>query len=95
MCCHKVFDSLEGPSVTERFLSKTLDRINDLRSCDAHQTIETCIRYYQLPWLLSSVMLVANSDLNQTASLDKSLSASLHYVAMVCKCYLLLNKVIL
>ena len=39
-----VFDSLEGPSVTERFLSKTLDRINDLRSCDAHQTIETCIR---------------------------------------------------
>ena len=38
-------------------------------------------------------MLVAISDLNQTASLDKTLSSSLHYVAMVCKCYLLLNKV--
>ena len=40
-----------------------------------------------------SSVLVAISDLNQTASLDQTLSAPLHYVAMVCKCYLLLNKV--
>ena len=40
-----------------------------------------------------NIVLVANSDLNKTALLDQALSAPLHYVAMVCKCYLLLNKV--
>ena len=43
--------------------------------------------------IVTVVVLAAISDLNQTASLDQALSAPLHYVAMVCKCYLLLNKV--
>ena len=40
------------------------------------------------------ISFVTNSDLNQAALLDHTLGAPLHYVAMVCRCHVLLNEVI-
>lgn len=43
---------------------------------------------------MNIIMLFANSDLNQAALLDQTLGAPLHYLAMVCRCHVLLYEVI-
>ncbi|XP_065887040.1 integrator complex subunit 4-like isoform X2 [Dysidea avara] len=68
-------------SVTEKFLHKTLVRI----SAVASSTVSSCDAH--------QVMEMCISDLNQAALLDHTLGAPLHYVAMVCRCHVLLNEV--